>query len=194
MGYSDPRPLKQYDKEEGTDIRKLSKARCLGGLTPILTDKGYFTLSELTKKSCVRVWDGVEWVCYEDIIPTGEQPIRYIHGDYLTDDHLIFTSSGTAKAGTVRSWDKKKRENLLPRNTPGGGWRDIWALAHFVGRSLTSEWLRVCQRLLSFVWRRDAGGLQQPYHGEINTVQCLRKAGDTDQEAPPVMGENPRRR
>lgn len=30
MGYSDPRPLKQYDKEEGTEIRKLAKARCLG--------------------------------------------------------------------------------------------------------------------------------------------------------------------
>jgi DNA polymerase len=30
MGYADPRPLKQYDKEEGTEIRKLSKARVLG--------------------------------------------------------------------------------------------------------------------------------------------------------------------
>lgn len=30
MGYADPRPLKQYDKEEGTEIRKLAKARVLG--------------------------------------------------------------------------------------------------------------------------------------------------------------------
>lgn len=30
MGYTDPRPLKQYDKEMGTEIRKLAKARVLG--------------------------------------------------------------------------------------------------------------------------------------------------------------------
>jgi hypothetical protein len=192
MGYKDPRPLKTYDKEEGTEIRKLAKARCLGELTPILTDQGYFTLTELTKKSGVRVWDGVAWVCYEDIIPTGEQSVSYIHGDYFTDDHLIFTSTGTTKAGEVKTWTTKTRENLLSRNPPGGGWGDIWALAYFVGRTLASEWLRTCEGLLSFMWARNAGRLQQPHDREVDTMRGLWTRGNQNQKVTPGVGENTR--
>ena len=60
MGYSDPRPLKQYDKEEGTEIRKLAKARVLGagygasGATFVTVAKTQAGL-EISRKDADRV-------------------------------------------------------------------------------------------------------------------------------------------
>ena len=127
-------------KKENPSLYQLAKARCLHGTTPILTERGYMTVSELQKNSCLRVWDGVAWVRYEEVIQTGEKPVRMFQGEFLTDDHEIFLQDGrTVPVGEVH--EGAKRAQLLRRNPPCGEWGDVWKLACFVARSLTEEWV-----------------------------------------------------
>ena len=127
-------------KKENPYLYQLAKARCLHGTTPILTERGYMTVSELQKSSCLRVWDGVAWVRYEEVIQTGKKPVRMFQGEFLTEDHEIFLRDGsTVSVGEVH--EGAERAQLLRRNPPGGEWADVWKLACFVARSLTEEWV-----------------------------------------------------
>lgn len=146
MGYKDPRPLKDVDN----DMRQLAKARCLAGTTPILTDKGYFTIAELQNKTGLRVWDGVAWVQYERIQQTGTMSVINLNGEHYTDDHRIFVSETETRSAREIS----QRPHLAAdRNTPGGNWADVWRLARFVVRTLAKEWWSPCQSRVYSLWR-----------------------------------------
>jgi hypothetical protein len=151
MGYKDLRPLKDVDK----GLRQLAKARCFTGDTPILTEKGYMTAKEIRKNPCLRVWDGVDWVCYDRVQFTGLQKVSNFLGERFTEDHLIFTQRGEIEIGEIfQGLAREGVEQLLRRNPPSGEWADVWSLACFVAKSLAKEWGIVCSRRVRRLWSR----------------------------------------
>jgi hypothetical protein len=151
LGYTDSRPLKEGDPL----LRQVSKVRCLAGTTPVLTDKGYFTVSELKNMRCLRVWDGIEWVDYDGVAYTGRRKVFKYKGEHFTEDHEVFTGQSTTRPiGEIFKGDERNGPcQILRRNTPSEGWADVWLLARFVGRSLSKEWAARSKRALRRLWK-----------------------------------------
>ncbi len=73
----------------------IGKAVVLGCLAPetlVLTDRGYVPLVEVKKTD--RLWDGVEWVAHEGVVPRGEKEVWQWNGLSATTDHEILTERG----------------------------------------------------------------------------------------------------
>ena len=169
MGYTDPRPLKDVDPK----MRQLAKARCLAGTTPVLTDRGYFTIAELQTMPCLRVWDGLCWCAYEQVITTGEQSVSNFNGEHFTDNHEIFTRDGQTKPiGAI--FEGPEAMDLLGRNPPGGDWADVWKLACFVARSLSREWISLCKGYLHRMRERICAGVVHDQKRPIDAVRGMR--------------------
>lgn len=171
MRYTDPRPLKEVDGE----LRRLSKARCLSGGAPVLTEEGYMTIKELRKNPGLRLWDGVEWIHYDEIQLTGLRQVSDYLGELLTADHPVFTSRGAVAVGQIFKGPAREcSETLLRRNPPGGDWADIWALARFVVESLKKEWGVVCKRCLRRLRQKAKSELRQLKARLVHALRRLR--------------------
>jgi hypothetical protein len=65
---------------------------CFGSQTPVLTDRGWVIISEVHQGD--RLWDGVEWVTHQGLVPQGEKEVLTAHGISATSDHEILTEHG----------------------------------------------------------------------------------------------------
>jgi hypothetical protein len=141
-------------KKNDPVLYALTKAQCIAGCTPVLTDRGYMTAREIAEKKLnIRVWDGVSFVATGGAVRTGDREVIEYEGEYFTEDHQIFTGERTTEqAGSVCSG--AYTGELLGRNPPGGAWADVWQLGSFVIRSLANEWRVVCKDKVSHLWQR----------------------------------------
>lgn len=182
-------------KKENPQMYALAKARCLHGTVPILTNKGYKTIEELSSikdknKSCLRIWDGVEWVSYEEVIMSGHKQVKEFGGEFITEDHIMFTNSGEERVGDI--YQRNDTAQLLGRNTPHSSWSDVRKLAYFVGRVLAKEWVSVCFSRMHYMWGALRERLGKHKIWEIQTMRKMRReAGSTDTGHTSV-GEGPR--
>lgn len=68
---------------------------CFGGKTPVLTQRGWVIIQEVLPED--RVWDGLEWVAHQGVVPQGEKEVLTAHGVSATLDHEILTERGWAE-------------------------------------------------------------------------------------------------
>jgi len=152
-------PAKGSLKDNDKPMYALAKARCLHGTVPVFTDHGYYSVKELSerkdKRKNIKLWDGSQWINYEGVIRTGHKIVREYRGEHYTEDHRVFTNTGTRPIGEVYSGGDAPQ--LLGRNIPGNQWKDVWQLAGFVGRTLTKEWLHLCKGKMRGLWERSRG-------------------------------------
>jgi hypothetical protein len=184
MGYAEAEPLKDWCDRTGSNLRQLAKARCVAGTTPILTDRGYFTATELQRLPNQRVWDGENWVRYERAIRTGLRKVRNYGGEHFTPDHRVFLDNGEARPiGEIFGRAARESEgSFLRRSPPGGEWADIWRLARFVIRTLAREWSVITQgamRRLRAKFRE--GLLEYPQRALKAVLEVRKKTGSCNQ-------------
>jgi hypothetical protein len=72
---------------------------CFGGSTPVLTQRGWVIIQEVLPED--RVWDGLEWVTHQGVVPQGEKAVLTAHGVSATSDHEIMTERGWAAWSAV---------------------------------------------------------------------------------------------
>ena len=182
MGYNDSRPLKDVDPK----MRQVAKARCLAGTTPVLTDQGYRSVAELKTSPCFRLWDGNNWVEYEQVIETGKKAVKNYGGEHFTPDHEVFLEDGTTRPiGAIQEGEPPK---ALQRTPPHSGWTDVWLLACFVARTLAEEWLFVCSSALHGMRQKLRKRLEQHTKGFVYPMPGLRDTKIQGDERSPNMG------
>jgi hypothetical protein len=86
--------LYQKAYEEITSAeRQICKSACLGCLgayTTVKTDSGMKRLVDV--RSTDLVWDGVEFVHHEGVVPQGKKQVIEWHGLQITPDHLVLST------------------------------------------------------------------------------------------------------
>jgi len=65
---------------------------CFGGNTPVLTQRGWVIIQDVLPED--RVWDGLEWVTHQGVVPQGEKDVLTAYGISVTSDHEILTEHG----------------------------------------------------------------------------------------------------
>lgn len=76
-----------YDaRNVGSEDRQLGKV-CVAYGTPVLTDKGYKAIQDVTLSDLV--WDGIEWVKHQGLLDNGQRETLQDFGLPLTPDHLV---------------------------------------------------------------------------------------------------------
>lgn len=65
---------------------------CLAADTPVLTDKGWVPIQDVSSKHLV--WDGEEWVENDGAVKTGHFYTQSVFGVRMTPDHLVLTTEG----------------------------------------------------------------------------------------------------
>lgn len=70
----------------------LSYAGCFAAGTPVLTDRGWVAIEQVTTDDWL--WDGQEWVQHEGLIDKGVMLTTTVNGVRLTPDHQILTDRG----------------------------------------------------------------------------------------------------
>lgn len=190
MGYKEAHPLREHSD---TNVRRLAKARCLAGPTLVVTSDGYKTIRELystpesENKPGLQVWDGSDWVSYDDIIITGHEPVSNYSGDWFTEDHEIFTEDNqTEQVGAVYSRQHIHTENW--RQPPGGDWADVWMLARFVGKTCkTVLWSR-SKTALHGLWEKLRQGFVQLAPRKVHPLRVVRNEKSLRNEKHQNMG------
>lgn len=103
-------------------LTKLLQIACIMQGTPVLTDRGWVEIQDVTCRDLV--WDGVAWVQQGGAIYRGSKPVTLLDGVSLTSDHLVHTESGWQQAGDICNGDASKRFNRtavrLPDCDPAG--------------------------------------------------------------------------
>ncbi len=62
---------------------------CIAEGELVLTDQGLVPIEKI--KTCMKVWDGVEWVKHSGIIYRGEKNVSEYQGLTATSDHMVWT-------------------------------------------------------------------------------------------------------
>lgn len=87
--------------EEVTKPQRQIGKVCLGGGTPVLTDRGWIPIERVSEDH--RLWDGVEWVRHGGLVAKGVKPVVNVAGIELTPDHLILTRATWTPAQELAS-------------------------------------------------------------------------------------------
>jgi hypothetical protein len=83
--------------------RFIGKVACIAEGELVLTEVGLIPIEQVP--SCVRVWDGVEWVSHDGPIFQGEREVIQCQGLMATTDHQVFTGEGqTLSFGDCAAW------------------------------------------------------------------------------------------
>jgi len=94
------KPLDAVADDE-RQIGKVQELACLGPDTQVLTDRGWVALVDITIDH--KVWDGVEWVRHEGVVPRGLRRTLHLRGLEVTPDHLVMVGGSWLPAQTVAS-------------------------------------------------------------------------------------------
>lgn len=78
---------------------KVVENLCVDGLVPVLTDRGWIPLREITNE---RVHDGLEFVHHGGIIHKGVKHVVEVDGVRMTPEHEVLTDDGWAEASQVQ--------------------------------------------------------------------------------------------
>ena len=95
---------------------------CFGSQTPVLTDRGWVIISEVHQGD--RLWDGVEWVTHQGLVPQGEKEVLTAHGISATSDHEILTEHGWGEWSAVLAAPSLFQSALSLANLPVLGGND----------------------------------------------------------------------
>lgn len=76
---------------------------CFASGTQVLTRTGPVDIVNISDQH--ELWDGVEWVRSEGVIPQGEKQVVERAGVFVTPDHLILTDSGWQQVADLTDYD-----------------------------------------------------------------------------------------
>lgn len=93
---------------------------CIAEGTPVLTDTGWKPIETLIAGKD-QVWDGVEWVHFEDLLDNGVRPCICIDNVWMTPDHKVLD----ATLGWVEAVDLGSRPYQVPGTYLENG--QLWA-------------------------------------------------------------------
>ena len=85
------KPVEEITKEERF-MGKTVVLGCFGPDTQVLTDSGWKAI--VCVKPTDMLWDGVEWVSHQGVVPQGVKNVIGGHGIWATADHEILTEHG----------------------------------------------------------------------------------------------------
>ena len=106
------------------DILFFMAFSCVAKGTLVVTDQGLIPIERVTPAALV--WDGVEWVSQEGVLPQGRRASILAYEIELTPDHKVWTNHGWKDASQrhdraeVRLPDGYSERWNLPENETGG--------------------------------------------------------------------------
>lgn len=68
-------------------IGKVAELACFGPDTRLLTNRGYVNIEEVSTDDLL--WDGVEWVTHDGVVPKGKRQVLNLDGVTITPDHPV---------------------------------------------------------------------------------------------------------
>lgn len=80
----------------GVVVNKLLQISCIAYNTPVLTDAGWVPIQSVTLAHLV--WDGVEFVTHEGLLPRGRRDVVSCFGVHMTPEHEVLTAVGWRSA------------------------------------------------------------------------------------------------
>ena len=101
------KPVEDVTKEERF-MGKTVVLGCFGPDTRVLTDSGWKPIVQV--QATDMLWDGVEWVPHQGVIPQGEKEVIGAYGVWATADHEILTEHGW------REWSEVSTNRFLFRS------------------------------------------------------------------------------
>lgn len=157
-------PVDRVDKAQ----RQMGKVACFGPDTQVLTHVGPKAIVEVTEDDLL--WDGVEWVRHDGVIPKGSAETLNLLGVEVTPDHLINTQGTWLPAQQLASSESTLCRALetASENFP---W---WVLSASVSGHANRTW-------------RGFNALAEPHR----TSSIFQTCG---KERPPAVTSAPRRR
>ncbi len=90
-------------------FQKLAQAACISKDTPVLTDKGWKSIQDVSRTDLI--WDGVEFVAHGGVVDKGIQRIVKCGQINLTEDHKMFTDLGWRSAREILEGESSERFN-----------------------------------------------------------------------------------
>lgn len=79
---------------------------CFAADTKVLTKRGWVDIALILDQD--ELWDGVEWVTHDGVIPQGEKEVISQHGVRATPDHEILTADGWVEWKDLAGGDIKR--------------------------------------------------------------------------------------
>lgn len=89
--------------KEQRSFAKPAVLGCFASGTQVLTRTGPVDIVNISDQH--ELWDGVEWVRSEGVIPQGEKQVVERAGVFVTPDHLILTDSGWQQVADLTDYD-----------------------------------------------------------------------------------------
>lgn len=105
------------------DERQIGKVFCLGCFsedTLVVTDNGIKPIVLVSTND--RLWDGVEWVKHDGLLPQGKQLTVNVGGVCVTPEHELLIGANWSPAGSVLRSPGKRCRALVT------GWQSLWSL------------------------------------------------------------------
>ena len=96
---------------------KLQQLACIAEGTPVLTERGWQPIGEIT---CERVWDGVEWVRHRGVIFQGIKETILCNNVRMTYDHKLLTVEGWKTAEEFNYANASRRLDRAAVRLPDG--------------------------------------------------------------------------
>ena len=87
---------------------------CIARDTLVLTHRGWLPIQDVTPAH--RLWDGVEWISNEGLLPKGRQHVIQAYGAWMTGGHEVLTEEGWKRAS--QSTRYKRAACRLPDGYP----------------------------------------------------------------------------
>jgi hypothetical protein len=134
------RRITKADKRE-RHIGKSAILGCFGPDTQVLTNNGCKRIVDVRLTDLV--WDGLEWVQHQGLLPQGEQETVEWMGVYATPDHGVLTERGWREWHEVRTSPSLSKSALYSASLPsssgstGAGLTSPPANAHAGGAGLS---------------------------------------------------------
>lgn len=91
-------PVEEVDETQRF-VGKTTILGCLAEGTPVLTDRGWVAIEEVTTSD--RLWDGEEWVCHQGLVQKGIKETLSLCGLWLTPDHKVLCGTQWLQAHSV---------------------------------------------------------------------------------------------
>lgn len=156
-------------KKEDAALYSLAKARvlsCIEQGTPVLTEKGWSPIEDVTKDT--RVWDGHTFVDHDGVVYQGDRETLHIHGIRATGDHKIYHSSQEyTEAKDADSAAYRFGVSSLPDA------HALWGLVGHLATRLVREWVSIPGMLVSRLWSNLRSSVRQPDYGKNQTMPNL---------------------
>ena len=86
--------IEDVTKDERQSPGKIAVLACIAEGSLVVTDHGLVPIEKVRR--CMRVWDGVEWVCHEGVVFRGVKEVMSYDGLQATPDHVVFTETGAS--------------------------------------------------------------------------------------------------